>query len=61
MARAVISERKLSMKMEQISNLSLALTEELNQLAVTQPDSETYPNAIKQTQKLVQELIGLSH
>jgi two-component system phosphate regulon sensor histidine kinase PhoR len=60
MARAVISERKLNKKMERINGLSLTLTEELNQVAVTQAGTEAYLNVIKQTQRLIEEITKLS-
>lgn len=60
MARAVTSQRKLSKKVEQINSLSLILTKKLNELALTQPDTETHAKGIEHIQKIVQELTDLS-
>jgi DNA topoisomerase VI subunit B len=61
MAHAVIAQRKLSNKIQRIQTLSTMLTQELNRLTTTQPNTEAYHSALHQSQILAQELTQLSY
>jgi signal transduction histidine kinase len=59
-ARAIASQRKLRKKMEQLKELGVSLTEELNQIATMEPGVEAYTAVFELTRKFAQELIQLS-
>jgi two-component system, OmpR family, phosphate regulon sensor histidine kinase PhoR len=60
MAHAIIAQRKLSNKIQQVQTLSTQLTTELNQLASNDANTEAYCAALCQAQKIAQELTQLS-
>jgi signal transduction histidine kinase len=59
-ARAIASQRKLRKKMEQLKELGVSLTEELNQITTMEPGVEAYTAVFELTRKFAQELIQLS-
>ena len=60
MARAVVSQKKMSQKMKQIQVLSVDLGEKLTELSNVEPDSKNHADIFSQVQNIVQELAELS-